>query len=94
MPGYCYLISDGECYKIGSTQSSPKQRLRSLQTGNSKKLKLVHAIQATVMPAIALERRLQRCFLLRRCRGEWYFLSPEIIEWLKTISRDTDIWEA
>lgn len=38
-PGYIYIISDGENFKVG-VSNNPEKRLKTMQTGNSKTLTL------------------------------------------------------
>lgn len=64
-----YFISDGEYVKIGATDNLNK-RLPVLQTGNPKKLKVIHKIH-TENP-LELEAILHEIFKERQITREWY----------------------
>ena len=70
---YLYCISDcaGRC-KFGYSVD-PLGRLRSLQTGNSAALSLVHSIQVDPLRVRELESLLHREIgSHRRLKGEWF----------------------
>lgn len=64
-----YFISDGEkLVKIGYTTGLPESRLKQLQTGNGKKLRLISAIYGDR----ATESVLHTAFADLRESGEWF----------------------
>ena len=71
-----YIISDGELVKIGFS-SNVKRRLKQLQTGNPKTLKLIATFDYKPRGRITeriMERRIHyllRQFKIRR-KGEWF----------------------
>ena len=69
-----YVISDGEHYKIGYTAGKPRERLKTLQTGNPDPLVLLGARDG----GAELERAFHRRFHANRYRGEWFRMSPGI----------------
>lgn len=66
---YVYFISDGEYCKIGVTYNLDK-RLKQLQTGNPKELKIIHSIR-TRHP-YELENELHNIFRTKNTRYEWF----------------------
>ena len=68
---YLYCISDGELCKFGYS-TDPQRRLRSLQTGSSSQLELVHSILVEADQGRVLERTFHREYAHRRVRGEWF----------------------
>jgi len=82
-----YFITQQDKYvKIGYTAGDPNDRVESLQVGNPHELILYGAVDGD----IAYERVLQGKFHKSHVRGEWYELTPDIIEYLSNI---TDIKE-
>jgi hypothetical protein len=71
---YVYLIKSLESgyYKIGFSKN-PIRRLRTLQTGNSSKLKLIETYQSDY--ANMIEKTLQRRYKYCKKEGEWFDLS-------------------
>lgn len=72
-----YLISDGDKYKIGISKN-PYKRLKQLQTGHPKTLKLIKIFHYEVNGKITekmMEKRIH--YLLRQFRtrynGEWFY---------------------
>lgn len=59
-------------YKIGMTAGCPKERVKQLQTGNDKSLKLVKSY--FVYSPKSLERDLHKVFKDNRIQGEWFRL--------------------
>lgn len=77
-----YFITDGTYVKIGITQDIQK-RIAQIQTGNPKKLTLVHLIDDD------LERYYHDKFKKYRVSGEWFLYNNQIkkhIQKLKNIS--------
>lgn len=79
---YLYCISDGVLCKFGYSVD-PQRRLRSLQTGSSSQLQLVHCIAVLEDQGRVLERTFHREYAYRRVRGEWFRCSvQEAVAWL------------
>lgn len=79
---YLYCISDGSLCKFGYSVD-PQRRLRSLQTGSSSQLQLVHCIAVLEDQGRVLERTFHREYAYRRVRGEWFRCSEqEAVAWL------------
>lgn len=76
-----YVIRCGDFYKIGST-SDLNQRLFGLQNGTPYDLEVIHLIYT--LKNGYLEAWLHKHFATQKHRGEWYRLSSEDIEWIKT----------
>lgn len=64
-----YFISDGEFCKIGVTMNI-KERIKSLQTGSSRKLKLLTTFKGE--NSYELEKFLHHLFYNKHVTGEWY----------------------
>jgi T5orf172 domain. len=75
-----YFITDGEYIKIGYTRTYPIIRLKELQTGNPKPLKLL----ATMEGGLSLEKELHNTFRPYKAQGEWFRSSGEILEYITT----------
>lgn len=73
---YVYLIKSLEdgYYKIGFS-NNPTNRLLSLQTGNSSKLKLIEIYQSEF--AHKIEKSLQNRYAHLKREGEWFDLTIE-----------------
>jgi fumarate reductase subunit D len=69
---YVYVISDGNRVKIGKTTTDPQKRLSTLQTGNPRKLELLHQFECRNPDR--LEKYLHKLFASKRERGEWFRL--------------------
>ena len=79
---YLYCISDGSLCKFGYSVD-PLRRLKSLQTGSSSQLQLVHCILVEEDQGRVLERTFHREYAYRRVRGEWFRCSEqEAVAWL------------
>ena len=76
MTKYVYLISDlnNYTYKIGISKN-PENRIKSLQTGNDNKLKIVHKILCENFNDVELALHNKYQFL--RVNGEWFELADE-----------------
>lgn len=72
-----YVISDGEHYKIGYTAGEPRERLKTLQTGNPRRLSLV----GTFFGDRAVEAALHARFSTIRVVGEWFALTVADFDW-------------
>lgn len=74
-----YIITDGQFYKIGRSKL-PYKRLRQLQTGNRKTLRLIHIFEYQQKGRITEEIAEKRIhYLLRQFRkkGEWFRFESE-----------------
>lgn len=73
-----YLISDEtNKYKIGVSKD-PKQRLKTLQTSNPTKLKILHYIDTKI--PYKIETVLKRQYKLQNSNGEWFNLEKNQID--------------
>lgn len=70
---YCvYFITDGEYIKIGIAASLPN-RVRQLQTGNARRLKVLYIIpQNNQKDSLNIERTMHEYFKNKRMSGEWF----------------------
>jgi myo-inositol catabolism protein IolC len=76
-----YVMRDARGYiKIGIAQSQKhvSKRRAALQTGNPFLIEVLHTKR--VWNAATLEKRLHKRFERYRMEGEWFRLSPEMIE--------------
>ena len=75
MGKYVYLISDNNyTYKIGIS-NNPEKRVKTLQTGNDNKLKIVHKILCENFNDV--ESALHNKYQFLRINGEWFELSDD-----------------
>jgi len=76
---FIYLINkeDTEEYKIG-VSVDPIKRLKTLQTGNSKKLFLINSFKSFF--ATKIESFLRRKYWTTKQEGEWHLLKKENVE--------------
>ncbi|MHA1277144.1 MAG: GIY-YIG nuclease family protein [Candidatus Helarchaeota archaeon] len=72
MTEYTYFISDGTAIKIGKSED-PLARLRGIQTGNPRELKLLGVSKKLT------ETEFHEKFKKELIRGEWYNQTPEIL---------------
>lgn len=81
--GWVYLLHsvDG-LYKIGRT-IDPNNRLRTFSVKLPFDVKYDHLIKCNDM--YALETRLHHKYADKRIKGEWFNLSPEDVEYIKTL---------
>lgn len=76
-----YFISDGEFVKIGyTTADDAEQRLKSLQTGNPKKLKLLKSVPGDSQT----ERKCHQSLARYRVSGEWFQLCNPVKKFIKS----------
>lgn len=79
----CINEYDEPIYKIGHTKNNPIKRLRQLQTGNGRKLKLVG--EYLTRYGTKLEKTLHRRYSDLNITNEWFRLSFEdVINFKKT----------
>jgi predicted GIY-YIG superfamily endonuclease len=76
MDKYVYLISDinSYTYKIGIS-NNPEKRIKTLQTGNDKTLKIIHKVLCENYNDVETALHNQYNFL--RVNGEWFELGEE-----------------
>jgi hypothetical protein len=77
---FIYEVGDQTTYKVGYSEK-PTQRLKNLQTGNKRELRihtLIHCPDKRI--AKQLEGSLHEYYLPKCQGGEWFALSPEDIE--------------
>lgn len=78
--GYIYLIKAGQYYKIGKSKVL-RSRLKSHQTSNPNKIKLV--VEKLVTNYHKKEKQLLKKFNNKKVNGEWFRLNKEDILWIK-----------
>lgn len=85
--GNIYIIQaeDGAC-KIGLTKSKPQSRLDACQTGNHQELNLLWFGRVADMEAT--EGSLHEMFAAKNLRREWFRLTDEEIERVKTFCEE------
>lgn len=83
LEGYVYFIQaqDSLAIKIGFAVDV-ESRLKTLQTGNSERLEVV----GTVPGCIADEKALHAKFSLDHKRGEWFYASNELVDYILEVS--------
>lgn len=76
--GYVYLFRDGKAYKIGNS-TDPDSRRDALQTGNPRRIELVHRILTDDPKGIEeyWHRRFSHCRIKTTDRSEWFHLSRD-----------------
>lgn len=77
-PGFVYFVHNGEHVKIGWSKDW-KGRLRTLQTSNPAKLK----IMLVIVGSRADEGDLHAEFQADRVRGEWYRPTQQIVAFIE-----------
>lgn len=77
--GYVYFVreQDGPV-KIGWTAKDPELRLRSMQTGNPRRLELLGTVRGTLATEAILHDRFSRYHLV----GEWFDPAPELLSYI------------
>lgn len=87
--GFVYILhSENDFYKIGRS-INPHNRLKQLQTGSNKKLRLLYYLKVQNM--IKAERSLHAIFSAGRKQGEWFKLTDRDVELLKKIFQQTNL---
>ncbi len=86
---YCYFIQQGTNgdIKIGVTKSI-KNRLNTLQTANSEKLRLLGYISGNK----EIESDLHRKFIAYRTNGEFFSVNQELIDYINKNNVMQNIW--
>lgn len=90
MIGNLYFIQEGAdgSIKIGWTEKELAKRLRALQTGNSRELRLLGAIgDATKATELLWHQR----FHPYRVRGEWFWPAPALIRAINAETVEVDL---
>lgn len=80
-PGYVYVVEGGGYYKIGMT-SHVDNRLAQIKPALPFEVTIAHTIKTDDMAG--LEARFHKYFAKQRCNGEWFQLSKDDVEWLKS----------
>lgn len=74
---FIYIITDGSAYKIGIS-IDPDCRIKELQTGSAKNLKLLHTFKVPKKDVFALEKECHNIAVKRFAkRGEWFHGATE-----------------
>lgn len=82
--GYLYLfhMEGTPYYKIGATADDVGKRLRTIQVCNPFKIVIVHTRQCDNMHVV--EKFMHAKFCDKNPSGEWFTLTPEDIEFIKS----------
>lgn len=80
--GIIYIVRAGDAYKIGMTTKPMKYRLRSIQANCPLKVELIHTIPSD--DAFTLEGYLHSHFKSQRIRYEWFSLTGDDIDFIKS----------
>lgn len=88
--GYVYLLrsKNGDHYKIGKA-SDPKSRTKTIGIKLPFEVELIHTIHCK--DYTAAEEKLHIRFEQKRVNGEWFALSLEDVEWIKSIQSDEQL---
>jgi hypothetical protein len=80
---WVYLIGtrEGE-YKIGWSHT-PEQRIRYVEAPSRGEKELLHAIRCKDAPKT--EKLLHQVFASKHIKNEWFTLTPEDVQWIKSI---------
>lgn len=81
-PGYVYLVECNDFYKIGYSVNV-ENRIKSMQSGSPNTITLIHTIFTNDMRG--LEKELHRKFAKKRALQEWFILSFEDIDYIKSL---------
>jgi hypothetical protein len=78
--GKVYLVGipDEDRYKIGWTRGAIDKRIAPLQTGNPKKIEVIHLFETEHY--LNVETWMHNQFATKRMEGEWFELSDEDIK--------------
>ena len=74
-----YIITDGQYYKIGMTDSDVAARIKQLQTGCPTRITKVHETEC-YGGALVVERYLHHRCRYQRSVGEWFSLTNKELE--------------
>lgn len=86
LTGFVYMISNGSLIKVGMSQQ-PLTRLRDLQGASTIPLTLLHCIQTSDVREV--ESFLHVHFNEHRVQGEWFNLTPDHVDWFKSLTPDS-----
>ncbi len=75
-----YIITDGEYCKIGIA-TDIEQRVKQLQTGNARKLEVLH--YEKVRNAKKIESKLHKKMKHKRLSGEWFDIDDDGIDYIR-----------
>ena len=75
-----FITQDNQFVKIGYTKNNPERRIISLQIGNPRPLQIEKVINGGKSAEDALHIR----FADYHIRGEWYWLSDEIRQYINS----------
>lgn len=84
---YLYVIIDSnqQHCKIGFSKN-PEKRLKTLQTGNSSKLILIHTVEVPVTRVKDFETQIHNELRVYQTKGEWFKVTPDfaknMLDWL------------
>lgn len=74
---WIYVIgSDTKPYKIGFSKN-PEKRLKQLQTGHPKKLKIHHLEEINSNEVLIIEKNIHKENKFKKSHGEWFDLELE-----------------
>jgi hypothetical protein len=82
MSGYVYLLKCQDYYKIGIATDVQK-RISGMQTGSPYPISLVASVQ--VDNPLSLEKELHAMYSSRHHRGEWFALTEEDVEAIRSL---------
>lgn len=91
---FVYFIQEGktDIFKIGITEKNVTNRLRSIQTGSSKKLRIFGTIETDNQ--VFLENHLHFILSKHRLFGEWFRLNPlQVLEYLRQFETKPDLYK-
>lgn len=80
--GYVYLLQCGEHFKIGYSLT-PHKRVRQLRTGSPHPIRLIHELKTPCFKLI--EKQLHHKFRSKRGEGEWFVLTPDDVDHIKSL---------
>lgn len=92
--GKVYLVGipDEDRYKIGWTKGKIEDRIRPLQTGNPKKIEVIHLFETKHY--LNVETRMHGVYGSKRMEGEWFELTNEDVKnFLTNCQKSHDIFE-
>jgi hypothetical protein len=77
--GFVYFVqSENDVFKIGITNRDPEARIAALQVGSPVQLTLYKCVRTSTPKT--LEKDLHKHFAAHRVNGEWFKITPEMIE--------------
>ena len=86
LKGYVYLLqSPRSMYKIGRT-GDVKKRLLAIKREYPIKIRLIHSFYCD--DSVKVESYLHMMFYEQQLQGDWFRLSDEQVEWIKTVDQE------